>query len=98
VEPFKNWDKTGIMLAAYTMEFKIPVYLNDKLFIDTAITRIGTKSFTMEYDFVVETDTGEITKAFGTSVLVYYDYKNLVSLPVPALWRQKANEFHGTSF
>jgi len=98
VEPFKSWDKTGIMLAAYTMDFKIPVYLNDRLFVDTCVTRIGNKSFTMEYDFVVETDTGEVIKAHGTTVLVYYHYKDLVSLPVPEFWKEQVNKFQGSSF
>ena len=98
VEPFRSWDETGIMLAAYTMDFKIPVYYTDKLFVDTYITSIGTKSFKMEYDFVVETDTGEIIKAHGTTVMVYYHYKNLQTLPVPALWREMINKYHNTNF
>lgn len=98
IEPMRSWDETGIMLAAYTMDFKVPVYLDDILYVDTEIVHIGNKSFKMHYDFVVETDTGLIHKASGTTVLVFYDYKMQKTLPVPQLWRDKINVFHKTNF
>lgn len=98
IEPLRSWDETGILLAAYAMDFKVPVYLNDKLIVHTEIVDIGNKSFKMNYDFVVESDTGPIVKANGSTVLVFYDYKKQITLPLPQFWRDKINAFHKTKF
>lgn len=98
IEPLRSWHETGILLAAYTMDFKVPVYLNDKLIVHTEIVHIGNKSFKMNYDFVVESDTGPIVKANGSTVLVFYDYKKQTTLALPQLWRDKINAFHKTNF
>lgn len=98
IEPLRSWDETGILLAAYAMDFKVPVYLNDKLIVNTEIVDIGNKSFKMNYDFVVESDTNQIVKANGSTVLVFYDYKKQITLPLPQFWRDKINAFHKTKF
>lgn len=93
-----DWSKTGIILAAYTMEFLMPVYLHDQLYVETEVLSVGTKSMNIAYRFVVESDTGPIVKATGTSVVVCFHYQENRSIPIPHLWKDKINEFQGTSF
>jgi len=93
-----NWKETGVIVANYTMDFRIPIYLNDRLFIETEVTAIGTKSITFAYKFIVEGDAGDIVKATGTSVLVCFHYIENRSMEVPALWRNGINRVQNTNF
>jgi len=93
IAPRHNWKETGLVVANYTMDFKIPIYFTDKLYIETEVTAIGNKSMTIIYRFIVEGDAGPILKATGSSVMVCFDYINHISAPVPDLWREKVNAF-----
>ena len=93
-----NWKETGVIVANYTMDFRIPIYLNDQLFIETEVTAIGTKSITFAYRFIVEGDAGPIVKATGTSVLVCFHYIENRSMEVPSLWRNRINAFQNSNF
>lgn len=75
-----DWNKWGILLAKAVVDYKLPLYYEDKAIIHTRISRIGTKSFDMDYAIVVNGDT---VKATGTTVLVFFDYKANLSLPIP---------------
>lgn len=93
-----NWKETGVIVANYTMDFRIPIYLSDRLFIETEVTAIGTKSITFIYRFFVEGDTGPILKATGTSVIVCFHYLENRSMEVPSHWRDGINTFQNTNF
>ena len=93
-----NWKETGVIVANYTMDFRIPIYLNDRLFIETEVTAIGTKSITFAYRFIVDGDAGDIVKATGSSVLVCFHYIENRSMEVPALWRNGINLFQNSNF
>ncbi len=98
IESAKDWSETGILLASISVNFASPILLNDKLRVETCVSHIGNKSFKMDYDFVVDTPQGNIIKASGSTILVYYHYQKKVSLPVPMEWRNKINSFQETSF
>ncbi len=98
IAPRHNWKETGLIVASYSMDFKIPIYFTDQLYIETEVTAIGTKSMTIIYRFIVEGDTGPILKATGSSVMVCFDYIKHVSTPVPDLWREKVNGFQESNF
>lgn len=93
IAPRHNWKETGLIVANYTMDFKIPIYFTDKLYIETEVTAIGNKSMTIIYRFMVEGDAGPILKATGSSVMVCFDYIKHISSPIPELWREKVNAF-----
>jgi acyl-CoA thioester hydrolase len=98
IAPRHNWKETGLIVASYSMDFKIPIYFTDQLYVETEVTAIGNKSMTIIYRFIVEGDTGPILKAMGSSVMVCFDYLKNVSAPVPDLWREKVNEFQESNF
>jgi len=92
-----NWREVGIIVAAYAVEFMAPIYYNDVLSIETSITEIGTKSFKIGYRFVVDSETGPILKATGTTTMVCFHYIDNKSIEVPKEWREKINSFQKTS-
>jgi len=93
-----NWRELGIIVAAYGVQFLLPIYYTDKLFIETEVESMGNKSFNIIYRFVVESDTGPIIKATGNSVMVCFHYVENRSVPIPQAWKDKVNEFQQTSF
>jgi acyl-CoA thioesterase FadM len=63
------------------------VRLNDTIIIRTYPVRIGTKSFTVNYNLVRILEGGEELCAKAESVLVCYDYHQQKTIEVPLLWR-----------
>jgi acyl-CoA thioester hydrolase len=97
IEKAKDWSETGILLASISINFLAPVLLNDDLRIETCVSHIGNKSFKIDYDFLVSTPQGDVAKASGSTILVYYHYQQKISIPVPEQWRKKINQFQETT-
>ena len=85
----------GIILAKATIDFKLPILLGDDVFIFTRCSRIGGKSFDLEYEIAKKTADGYVTMATCTSVQVCFDYTTGKTIAVPELWKRKVIEFEG---
>lgn len=90
-----DWKKLGFLLARVETDFLMPVFFQDVLTVHTHVSHIGTKSFTMEYEFRVEGDAGSIVKARGKSVQVAYSFESESSVPVPEIWLERIRAYHG---
>jgi acyl-CoA thioester hydrolase len=74
----KNWN---FILASTKCDFASQGYFNQILSIKTYVSKIGTKSF--QLDHVISCDrTGEII-ARANAVMVYFDFENQRSEPLP---------------
>lgn len=80
----------GIIIAEATITFKAPVYFGTQSRVGVRISRLGTKSMTMEYEMT--DDKGKVC-ATGSTVIVTFDYKTHVTIPIPAAWREKISRF-----
>lgn len=88
-----DWSKEGLILAKAVVDYKQPILFEDDIYVYTRCSRIGTKSFDLEYS-LVKSDNGKETElATGISVLVCYDYMNKASIPVPAGWVEKMKAY-----
>lgn len=90
-----DWQKTGMILARVTVDYKKPVYLEDRVFVYTWMIGKGNTSFELGYQLVKEeNDQTETELATGTSVIVCFNYEEKKPVPVPDLWieRMKAYE------
>lgn len=74
----KDW---RFILASTKCEFKSQGYFDQKLKVESYVTRIGTKSFELEHR-VSCAQTG-ILIAVGNAVVVYFDFDNQVSAAIP---------------
>lgn len=88
-----NWQKLGFILARVTIDYVEPVYLMDDVSVFTRCTRIGNKSFDLEYVLVKKTDDGYTLRSKGTSVIVCYDYELKKSIPVNPPWIESIKSF-----
>ena len=80
-----DWQENGLVLAKITIEYFSPVLLDDELFIQSKISRLGTKSLHMIQE-LVDKNSGDI-KSSGVSVMVAYSFVNRKTIPIPQNWR-----------
>lgn len=74
-----------VILVEVSATYHAPASFGDQLSVGVRISRIGTKSFDMEYLIVRPADRRKI--ASGRSVQVTYDYAAGQSIPVPDAFR-----------
>ncbi|WP_298483256.1 thioesterase family protein [uncultured Chloroflexus sp.] len=86
-------DRLGIILAELTIRYKAPAHFGDELLVGVRVSRIGGKSFTMDYAIARLGDGALIATA--QSVLVAYDYAAGRSVPVSDEFRTRVAELQG---
>jgi acyl-CoA thioester hydrolase len=84
-----NWAEEGLILARIEIDYKMPILLTDNVFVETWCSRLGTKSFDLDYRIYKVIDSGETDLALAKSVLVAFSYKENKSVAVPESWVQK---------
>ncbi|PWH12442.1 MAG: acyl-CoA thioesterase [Anaerolineae bacterium] len=80
----------GIIIADAQVTYKLPVYFGTAARVGVRISRLGTKSMTMEYEM---TDQKGQVYATGSTVIVTFDYKTHTTIPIPQAWREKITQF-----
>jgi acyl-CoA thioester hydrolase len=83
-----------LILAHITVDFRAPAHFPETLEIGARVSRVGTKSFTMEHE--IRGGDGRLV-AEASSVLVAYDYEAHASMPVPEEWRRRLNAYEERS-
>jgi acyl-CoA thioester hydrolase len=74
-----------VILARTEIDFRSQVVFGDTVAIGVRPSRLGTKSFELEFELRV----GDRLVAEAKSVLVGYDYAAGVSVEVPERWRRR---------
>jgi acyl-CoA thioester hydrolase len=85
--------KTGMVVAHIDIDYLAPIFFGQVIQVGVRLARLGHKSFTLA--FVIETVSGKVPLARGTSVMVTYDSTTEQSIPVPPDWREKLVYFEG---
>jgi acyl-CoA thioester hydrolase len=85
-----DWSEEGIILAKAEIDFIFPLKLEHKIQIQTKCTKLGNKSFDLEY--IVNTIDQQVA-AKGKTIMVCYNYKLGQTIPIPTLWREKFLDF-----
>lgn len=91
--PHVNWAEIGIVAVHVTADFLSQIRGTDNIAVQTAVTAIGTKSFTLAQR-VVDLDTQEV-KCVGTSIMVTYDLKARESIPLREEWIEAICQYEG---
>jgi len=93
VMPDLDYIKLGVVGASIKIDYLLPIYMRNKIFVETRVAILGNKSITMNHR-LVNSDTGELLSTC-TAVLVCYDVQNMKSIPVPENWRKSIIEHEG---
>lgn len=76
--------QVSLILARAEADFRAPIAFGQNVEVGVRISRVGTKSFDLEYEIQAD---GQLA-AEGKSVLVGYDYERGASVEIPAEWRE----------
>ena len=83
-----NWRKQGIVLGRNEVDYIMPLYLNDEIYVVTKCDHVGTKSFTLSYEVFKSNPEGDdVLCTKGRSILVCMDFETDTSLPVFPEWK-----------
>lgn len=83
----------SFIIAEATVKFRAPAVGGDRLQVFARISRMGVKSFDLEYR-IVNAETRQLI-AEGTTVQVMYDYERRVTLPIPDTMKEVVETFEG---
>ena len=86
----------GFILAKATVDFVLPIALHDEIKVLTRCSRIGNKSFDLEYEIVRENPLPAQTVAKAQTVLVGYDYQSNKTIQIPDEWKKRIEAFEKT--
>ena len=82
-----------VILARTEIDFRSPLVFGETVTIGVRPSRLGTKSFELEYELLV----GERLVAEARSVIVGYDYEAGHSTEIPERWRSRLESASTTS-
>ncbi len=86
-----DWKSRGIILARTEVDYRFPLFLQDKPVVKVRCSQVGNKSFVMSY--LIE-EEGKVF-AEGNTVMVCYDFVENKPFPMPDEWRFKITVFEG---
>ena len=90
-----NWSKQGVIVAKAEIDFIIPVNFKDEISVYTRCSRLGNKSFDLEYRIVRMFKGQEQLMADGVTVMVTFDYVEKKSIEIPPEWKSAILKFEG---
>jgi acyl-CoA thioester hydrolase len=88
-----DWDRVGMILASNTVHYHKPLFPRDKAVVWMRSSRLGNKSFEMEYLVIRQKDGQEELLTTAKAVLVAYDYRNDQTIPLPEAYRAAIEKF-----
>ena len=86
--PSEQMPLADVILARTELDFRSPVQAGEIVEVGVRPSRIGTKSFELEYELRA---AGRLV-AEAKSVLVGYDYEHARSMEIPERWRRRMTE------
>lgn len=88
-----DWDSLGMILASNTIHYLAPLFPRDKARILMRSSRLGCKSFEMEYLVEKQGKDGPQIITYASAVLVAYDYRNDQTVTLPDAYREAIAAF-----
>lgn len=87
----------GLILAHFSIDFKQAIGYDDRVYVYTRCSRLGTKSF--DLNWIITKDTTALPEpeivAQGKAVIACYDYQLKQSKVIPAERRRLIQDFEG---
>lgn len=86
-------ERYSVILAKATVDYRLPIHLGDAIKVYTRCSRIGNKSFDLEYELRRTDAEGQTLMATAHTVLVAFDYDQNQPVAVPEQWRSQLTDF-----
>ena len=88
-----DWEKHPVILAQTTVNYRLPIELEDEPEFFVRCSKMGGKSFTLEYFVSICKNGLEMLATTGSSVMVMFDYKQQRSFEIPEVVKQKFRNY-----
>ncbi|HBS86138.1 MAG: hypothetical protein A2W91_07730 [Bacteroidetes bacterium GWF2_38_335] len=88
-----KWDEISVVLVKITTEYFAPVHLEDKIFVETKINRLGNKSLEMVQRVVSEKNGIPVIHSLSNSILSGYDRRTGNSALIPEIWKEVIRKY-----
>ncbi len=92
-----DWQSTGVVIGQASIDYITPIFLEDKVSMYVRTSRIGNKSFDLEYLITKTLNGKEILCSKGKTVCVTFDYATKSPTAIPEKERSKMIEFEQLS-
>jgi len=79
-------DGTGVIMSEAHLNFRVELFLSDRLTVAVRPAKIGASRFVLEYE--VRRDGEETAAATGTTTLAAFDYQKRRITRIPASFRR----------
>jgi acyl-CoA thioester hydrolase len=87
--------EVGVVIANIQVSFLLPVYPGENVAVETAVVKIGNKSFKLLQQ-LIDVDTNEV-KCICQTVMVCYDAGTKTSRFISDEWRKAMTDFEALS-
>lgn len=92
VLPDIDFTRLAVVGASIKIDYLEPIFMRNKIFVETRIAVLGTKSITVDHLLV---DHQDKVLSTCTSVLVCFDVPTQSSRAIPDDWRERIIAFEG---
>ena len=93
-----DWTKEGIILARAEIDYRQMLFLHDEAYVYIRTSRMGNKSFDLEYVIVAIRDGEEKVITTAKTVMVAFHYTENKAIPMLPEWIEAIEEFEGVKF
>jgi acyl-CoA thioester hydrolase len=91
IMPDMDFVNIGVVGASVKIEYLKPVFIKTRILVETRVSILGQKSFTMEHRLINE-QTNELLSSCE-AVMVCYSIKEKKSIPIPEQWRKNILDY-----
>lgn len=88
-----DWKKTGVVIAQASLDYLVPILIDDKISMYVRTSRIGNSSFDLEYLLVKYEHGKEVICSKGKTTCVAFDYQTKGASPIPENERARMISF-----
>ena len=82
-----DWIEEGVVVAKNELNYQLPIFYGDEVWIETHCSHIGNKSITLSSKVYKKQNENSVLSAFGDCVLVCFNHKTQTPQIIPAVWR-----------
>jgi acyl-CoA thioester hydrolase len=93
VLPDLDYVNIGVVGASIKIDYLLPIFMRYKIYVESRISVLGRKSFTMEH-ILVNSENGELLSTCSI-VVVCFDVTTQKSRVIPEHWRKQIIEHEG---
>lgn len=93
-----DWTQDGLILARAELDFRQMTFLNDDAWMHIRTSRIGTKSFDIEYALTAVRNGKEELLLTGKTVMVGFNFSSNTTIAILSEWRKAIEDFEDRTF